>query len=183
MKSLLERARNNDSLLANTVACLYRKSFIVTVPVIVGVETAFSTHKSLFSQIQRDQFWASMTHGLTDGVRIYAGHTRFATSSIVCCSIFLLSFLLFFAIRLQKCPPCCVCCSMFSQCRSRKIWDRSIPSVQHLLTKLESCRLLWTEHIPINGLRLQFTTTSNRLATAHSRFAKSPLRSNTAFLS
>ena len=97
----------------------------------------------------------------------------------------LLAFILafFFAIRLQKCPPCCVCCSMFSQCRSRKIWDRSIPSVQHLLTKLESCRLLWTEHIPINGLRLQFTTTSNRLATAHSRFAKSPLRSNTAFLS
>jgi hypothetical protein len=34
-------------------------------------------------QVKRDEFWASLTHGLNDGVRFYAGHTRFATSSIV----------------------------------------------------------------------------------------------------
>jgi len=34
-------------------------------------------------QVKRDEFWASITHGLNDGVRFYAGHTRFATSSIV----------------------------------------------------------------------------------------------------
>jgi hypothetical protein len=34
-------------------------------------------------QVKKDEFWASLTHGLRDGVRFYAGHTRFATSSIV----------------------------------------------------------------------------------------------------
>ena len=34
-------------------------------------------------QVKKDQFWASLTHGLSKGVRFYAGHTRFATSSIV----------------------------------------------------------------------------------------------------
>jgi hypothetical protein len=34
-------------------------------------------------QTKKDEWWASLTHGLADGVRFYAGHTRFATSSIV----------------------------------------------------------------------------------------------------
>jgi hypothetical protein len=34
-------------------------------------------------QVKRDELWASLTHGLRDGVCFYAGHTRFATSSIV----------------------------------------------------------------------------------------------------
>jgi hypothetical protein len=34
-------------------------------------------------QVKTDQFWASITNGLAPGVRFYAGHTRFATSSIV----------------------------------------------------------------------------------------------------
>ena len=34
-------------------------------------------------QVKKDQFWASITNGLAPGVRFYAGHTRFATSSIV----------------------------------------------------------------------------------------------------
>ena len=34
-------------------------------------------------QTKKNEWWASLTHGLQKDVRFYAGHTRFATSSIV----------------------------------------------------------------------------------------------------